>query len=513
MLQSFDATNLALIPKEEPIRQTYSLIYDCLLILFGNITKNYKFNTQVNIESKPQILKSKIASLENVLIKLKESEINSTEKLNEAEFEKSARKAEMKLLIEKIEALNRTKELFSETLNENLENSKKIENLENEIKFLSQKIEFLKGEKTDLGEELDFEKRENKHLTLKIERLNVRKVEVSNLKESLNETLIENIVLKAKLQKEREDNEREVLGNKKETGIRVNSTFQKSRNLSPNVLKKNDLKTQNEKPRKFPNISQEKIDSKNELLSNSQITVQESKIEWVDKQSNKVSYLKIMDNSRLTEKMRKRTTSQKKLDIFRPVQRTKTPKKVTGNALPEQSPNNIPANYSIREQFKKTSASIKQLDHKVHKINPIKKVQKGSKNLKGKNSEVLNRIKLKDLKNNPFLTNLLIVKSQNNSETNSNAFFDANLSENSKFRKKGILKVFISEFFDEKRVFDANLINSPYSSTTPEQFLYVFLKRKFGLDNLVMRFANEIVDSTNKYENTSADVRVFYHVS
>jgi len=74
------------------------------------------------------------------------------------------------------------------------------------------------------------------------------------------------------------------------------------------------------------------------------------------------------------------------------------------------------------------------------------------------------------------------------------------------------LKDFTEEFYDAKRVYDARCAKMETPRVTAEEFLCIYLKQKYGLNELVQEWAFTIVASMKQYANKDVDVSIFFHV-
>lgn len=70
----------------------------------------------------------------------------------------------------------------------------------------------------------------------------------------------------------------------------------------------------------------------------------------------------------------------------------------------------------------------------------------------------------------------------------------------------------ISDFYVEKTTFDAKSSSEKRSRISPELFLYDYLKKKYGLHDLVMQWAFMVVESVNFYATRSSEVALFKSV-
>ena len=70
----------------------------------------------------------------------------------------------------------------------------------------------------------------------------------------------------------------------------------------------------------------------------------------------------------------------------------------------------------------------------------------------------------------------------------------------------------ISDFYVEKTTFDAKSSSEKRSRISPELFLYEYLKKKYGLHDLVMEWAFVVVESVNFYGTRSSEVALFKSV-
>lgn len=75
------------------------------------------------------------------------------------------------------------------------------------------------------------------------------------------------------------------------------------------------------------------------------------------------------------------------------------------------------------------------------------------------------------------------------------------------------LKDFAEEFYEAKRGYDIRCDKMETPRVTAEEFLCIYLKQKYGLNELVQEWAFTIVASMKKYADKDVDISVFFHVS
>jgi hypothetical protein len=74
------------------------------------------------------------------------------------------------------------------------------------------------------------------------------------------------------------------------------------------------------------------------------------------------------------------------------------------------------------------------------------------------------------------------------------------------------LKDFAEEFYAAKFEYDSNNIGVQTPKETAEEFLCMYLKQKYGLNELVQEWAFTIVDGLKKFSNHDVDLAIFFHV-
>ena len=74
------------------------------------------------------------------------------------------------------------------------------------------------------------------------------------------------------------------------------------------------------------------------------------------------------------------------------------------------------------------------------------------------------------------------------------------------------LKAFTVEFYTAKLEYDARNSDSKNAKETPEEFLLMYLKQKYGLNELVQAWAFAIVDGLKTYANSDVDIAILLHV-
>ena len=83
---------------------------------------------------------------------------------------------------------------------------------------------------------------------------------------------------------------------------------------------------------------------------------------------------------------------------------------------------------------------------------------------------------------------------------------------NSKFIPINQLLEFIDIFFDEKRKFDNHNLDQSTTRISSEEFLFLYLKNKYGLKELIIQQALFIVTCTRFYQNTDYKALLFTKV-
>lgn len=74
------------------------------------------------------------------------------------------------------------------------------------------------------------------------------------------------------------------------------------------------------------------------------------------------------------------------------------------------------------------------------------------------------------------------------------------------------LKTFTAEFYTAKLEYDAKCTETKVAKGTPEEFLLMYLKQKYGLNELVQAWAFAIVDGLKNYANSDIDIAILLNV-
>jgi hypothetical protein len=74
------------------------------------------------------------------------------------------------------------------------------------------------------------------------------------------------------------------------------------------------------------------------------------------------------------------------------------------------------------------------------------------------------------------------------------------------------LKTFTSEFYSAKLEYDSKCSQTKSPKGTPEEFLLMYLKQKYGLNELIQAWAFTIVDGLKTHANSDVEVAILLHV-
>lgn len=510
LLTSFDNANIKLTNQEEPLYQVYSKINDCLLKLMQNITANYKFKTEANDEKIYFAAMEKIKSLNDQLESTIEKNIEKDKQINLFESEIDKFSKELINKNKQFEEIKPTKEFLEKTLAENKEYLQKIEKLEEDRQISYKSMKTVIKETNQLKNFMD--------------KNNKKDSEFEELKNKIDFILEENKNLKSKNAdlKSRNINLNKILNSKKVKTNENNSSIEGNQNASGRnwLSKLRSASVSQKNNTKSGNIEIQKPDfEKQENVKNGILSIKNQKVDKItslnqQKLKNKVKS-DIFENKSFSQQSKKSNPQIKKPLLLRKLlkdvnnnigysdlSRDKIIQKVQSTTLP------LKVAQKIDKQINNSPHPIDKKDPKPNKTETQNR--QTSEKISRNTNDDFSQFSIKNIRSKFFEPNFLLELPLDSK--NHPIFNEFEKKEKTKYYKKRFLEDFIQEFFHDKKDFDTNLKNSLYSSTSAEQFLYIYLKRKFGLDKIVMQFANDIVSSTINLQGKNGIAKVFFKV-
>lgn len=109
--------------------------------------------------------------------------------------------------------------------------------------------------------------------------------------------------------------------------------------------------------------------------------------------------------------------------------------------------------------------------------------------------------------------NGVIIGNRFYSSTSGDGSYDPLANATTKLLTPKVLSDYIDDFLIKKRQHDEQAAESHTARTTPEEFLLIHLKKKYGLPELIMQNALAIVESAKHYNGQDYKASLFSHVS
>lgn len=520
LLQAFDNANAKLSHKEELVGPIYGRVYECLLILLQQITKHYQLRPNPETLEDTERIKFSYAALERECNQLRLTEASLNEQLGESHSEIGELRAVVNGLNSKLEHLRTVESDLEKMTEENAQLKHQLSELKQEYSNIKEGYQSV----TDKLRETEANLAEQQGIVMNLTEFREKTLQLNDDYNNLKK-MYDDVCYQLKLQKIRGRENSwspEIKIEEMKNGNSARTTKAALEKVTDDATRKPSVQTPRKETLPINGQKQHSLTSEQrESLRQERVPGSPLKSPSIKKQE-----LGPLQSTRTIEKIISRQTLAENLqEMTLPVRGM--PDKSTKQLSPKRNYlSTKTASYQslMASKSAKLMASLaprpgsKSPDHAHH--NTAEKQSKSPARTQNNHNLVsvqpaIKRDSLDATLTNPYISHFLVVqKGQSTNQPNWASLTSDNTNVVvSKFHKKAILESFVSDFFAEKVKFDfAYIKNAPYSGTTAEQFLYIFLKRQFGLDSLVMRFANDIVDATNALRDKSPQILAFYYV-